>query len=156
MHQLIDDVKQGNIFIIDYNENVRNATVKLREMGYGAAIVMENSILKGIFTERDILYKVVANDLTPSSVLVKDIMVKNVMTVSGSENVFNALNLLRENKIRRLVVVDNDGKVTGIVSIRDLMFSLMNDLQEENDLLGEFLIEEISHDIDELKKKNEV
>lgn len=127
-------------------------------MNYGAAIVMGNGKLKEIFTERDILYKVAANDLIPSSVLVKDIMIENVLTVAGSENIFDALNMMRENKIRRLVVVDEAGRVSGIVSIRDLMFSLINDLQEENDLLGEFLIEEISHDLDELKteeKRNE-
>ncbi len=79
----------------------------------------------GIFTERD-LTRVVAEGI-PLDRRIGDVMTKNPILIKQSEGLSKAVSLMYEKNIRHLPVIDNDGKIKGIISVRDLT-SILNKL----------------------------
>lgn len=114
--------KQGNrLQIIHPHETVLAATQRMNEHSIGALLVMDDSeTLVGIFTERDVLRRVVAAELTPSTVLVGDVMTTEVAFCSADTSTEDAQSIFRQNRIRHLPVLDDNGDVVGLISIGDL------------------------------------
>lgn len=84
-------------------------------------LVVKDDLLQGIFTERD-LVKLVAFGTDIKSVSVGEMMTQGIVTLtpSGSEDVFTALKLLRENSVRHLPVVDKNRKPIGLITAKSL------------------------------------
>jgi CBS domain-containing protein len=106
----------------------------------GAILVVEKGKLAGIFTERDALVRVIAKGVDPKTTTVGEVMTKNPDTISPSESVQTALDLMAERGYRHLPVID-EGKLYGIISIRDLYRSVKNQMEEDILLLAEMLIQ---------------
>lgn len=85
--------------------------------------------LIGIITERDIVFRAVANGLDPNTKTVADIMTANPDTLSPNDSAADALELMQTRKYRHLPVVDN-GNCIAVVSIRDLFASVKQSLEE--------------------------
>ncbi|MEM2357325.1 MAG: CBS domain-containing protein, partial [Candidatus Bathyarchaeia archaeon] len=92
----------------------------MAEKGIGSVIVIENGKPVGIITERDIAKKLVQDKSTLDK-KVKDVMSKPLITVSPDTGIFEALQIMRKNNIRRLPVV-SAGKLEGIVTEKDLLY----------------------------------
>jgi CBS domain-containing protein len=101
----------------------------------GSVIILDHNRPIGIVTEEDIACKVVARDLKPSTVHVNDIMSTPLITVSADKTTGDAAKMMVKHKVRRLPVVDENSKVIGIVTVRDLL-AVSN---EQNDLLEELI-----------------
>jgi CBS domain-containing protein len=102
-------------------DTVLAATKKMNDHGIGALLVMDDDErLSGIFTERDVLRRVVAVELAPSAVKVCDVMTTQVACCTPDTSVVDAQNIFRQNRIRHLPVVSAQGEVLGLVSIGDL------------------------------------
>jgi signal-transduction protein with cAMP-binding, CBS, and nucleotidyltransferase domain len=89
----------------------------------GSLLVKKGKDAVGILTETDIVQKVVAEGLDPSTTVVGDIMSAPLLTVEAKQSVVEADELMERNRIRHLAVLDK-GKVVGVVSVRDLLFPL--------------------------------
>ncbi len=87
-------------------------------------VVDENALLIGIVSERDMARRIVAADLKPQETPMGDIMTRDVDTVSPKDTPFYALKLMLDGRYRHLPVVD-DGRVVGMVSIRDLRLAVV-------------------------------
>lgn len=98
---------------------VRDAVRLMNRLRIGAVLVVDEGQLAGIFTERDVLVRVVAGDLDSRTTLVRDVMTSNVTTVSPDMRVGEALRLITERRTRHLPVVENR-QLLGVVSIGDL------------------------------------
>ncbi len=107
--------------------SVGEAARIMRERKVGAVLVTENDRLAGIFTERDVLAKVVADGRDPEGTTVGDIMTPNPFSVGPETSVHTAMRIMREKNMRHLPVVD-DGTILGIVSVRDMIQASINDL----------------------------
>jgi CBS domain-containing protein len=83
----------------------------------GAVAVMERGHIVGIFTERDIVFRVVARGLDLNTTRVADVMTRSVHTIDADEPFGSALLIMHDNRFRHLPVVDK-GKLVGIVSGR--------------------------------------
>src|SRR5437867_8142075 len=94
------------------------ATMRTREIG--SLIVVEGGVPSGIVTERDIVTKVAAANLRPSTVHVRDIMSAPVVSIHSYEEVAEAARVMSDRKIRRLAVVD-DGKLVGVIAENDII-----------------------------------
>jgi len=94
------------------------ATMRTREIG--SLIVVEGGVPSGIVTERDIVTKVAAANLRPSTVHVRDIMSAPVVSIHSYEEVAEAARVMSDRKIRRLAVVD-DGKLVGVITENDII-----------------------------------
>jgi CBS domain-containing protein len=101
-------------------KTVREAAVILSDHAIGAAPVLDNDRLVGIFTERDILRRVVAAGRDADAMRVAEAMTRDPRTVSAETSLVNAFALMVEGKFRHLPVVDSDGRVIAMLSIRDI------------------------------------
>lgn len=99
--------------------SVLEAAQRMKELRIGALLVTEEAQLLGIFTERDVLVRVVAEGLDPSHTSVSDVMTPEPKCVSPFITVENAMHVITDKRFRHLPVVDGD-RLEGLITIGDL------------------------------------
>ncbi len=109
-----------NILKIDANQSAWEAAMMMRDNDAGSVIVTVNGQPYGIVTERDIMYKIAAEDLPASKVLLKKIMTSPIISVTADTSTTEAVKLMAKHHIRRLLVTEN-GKPIGMLSQRSLV-----------------------------------
>ena len=119
----IREVMTKDPITIEESATVAEAAKAMRQADIGPTLITSNNKLRGIVTDRDIAVRVVAEGQDPTSVKAIDIATTNLQTVSPDAEAGDAVRLMKENNIRRVVVVENDQPV-GIVSIGDLAIAL--------------------------------
>jgi CBS domain-containing protein len=118
MAQTLKDVMTSNVVSLP-GSSVTDGARAMRDSGIGDVIVTQNNKVAGIVTDRDITVRAVAEGKDPDQVPLSDICSGNVTSLSSSDDVSKAVQLMRQKALRRLPIVDN-GKAVGIVSIGDL------------------------------------
>jgi CBS domain-containing protein len=99
---------------------VREAAICMSERQVGAVLVTRDGALEGIFTERDLLHRVVAPGRDPNGTRLVEVMTKNPDTIEADDYAIEALSRMSERGYRHLPVLDN-GRLVGIVSRRDFL-----------------------------------
>ena len=89
-------------------------------------IIKDGRKVVGLITDRDICMATAVRDRTPSSISVEEVMTGNVFAVKPNQDVSEALHLMREHKIRRLPVLNDEGELEGIVSMNDIVLHAKN------------------------------
>lgn len=133
MHRRIvpDIVSNQSISTVQATMTVRDAAREMTAKRIGALMITDQSRLQGIFTERDVMTKVVAAGRDPDTTTLAEVMTRNPDTVRPDSLALKALEMMREAGYRHLPVVEADGRIVGIVSIRDLYFAVKTDLEED-------------------------
>jgi CBS domain-containing protein len=98
---------------------VQDAVRQMNRERVGALLVMVGDTIVGIFTERDLLSRVVAEDRSPAQTLVGDVMTTEIVAVKPTRTVGEAMQIVSEKRVRHLPVVE-DGRLLGIISSGDL------------------------------------
>jgi CBS domain-containing protein len=111
--------KGGVIRTVPVSVSVAEAVQEMNRHKIGCVLVMDGEQLAGIFTERDILRRVVAADLDPKTTPVTRVMTGQVLTVGPETTVQQMMDLFTEKRCRHMPVVQ-DGRVAGLVSIGDV------------------------------------
>jgi signal-transduction protein with cAMP-binding, CBS, and nucleotidyltransferase domain len=106
--------------MIDANESVLEASRMMRERGAGNILVTIAGEPKGILTERDVLNRIAADDLLPSSIPVRKIMSSPMISVEASTPLSEAVKLMAKHRIRTLAVTDG-GKLLGLLNMRSIV-----------------------------------
>lgn len=132
MHRKVvpDIVNQQKIELLPASTMVRDAARNMAERHIGAVLVGQGGRLQGIFTERDLLMRVVARDLDPDSTALSEVMTADPDTVGPNDLAALALERMRTSGYRHVPVVE-DGAVVGIVSLRDLYAAAKRELEED-------------------------
>lgn len=117
---------------VDSGVTVQEATRVMSEANKGAIMVLKDDCLQGIFTERDLLRRVVAEGLDPARVKVDDVMTASLVVGGPDDSYPRALQKMVSAGCRHLPVVKGD-RVVGLVSRRDLMEIDIEILEEELD-----------------------
>jgi CBS domain-containing protein len=104
---------------------------EMKAKGRGAVLVEEDGALVGIFTERDLVGRLDHSDIHWSHVIVKDVMTPHPTVVRPEDSLAEALRLLVQGRRRHLPVVDPKGKVTALVSIRDILSFIASKFPED-------------------------
>jgi CBS domain-containing protein len=113
------------IIAVDPLATVLEAAEVMAARGIGAVLIRDaRGGVEGIFTERDVLRRIVAEKRDPSTTRVAEVMSSGVRHVPSSTTVEQALQLMVTHRYRHLLVQDG-GKVVGLISIRDIMTSLI-------------------------------
>jgi CBS domain-containing protein len=120
MKQIADLIEGQTLTVIEPGWTVRSAAERMTERNIGAVAVVEGGALAGIFSERDIMSRVVAKGLRPEDTMVSAVMTKDLVVAHPRENVDAALQKMHAIGSRHLPVVE-DGKLVGMISIRDLL-----------------------------------
>ena len=113
--------KKGNVVIqVESDCIIAAAARKMRDNKVGALMVMKNDTLSGIFTERDLMSRVVAEGLDPEKVKVSEAMTSSIATVPLETPIREAANIMSQNRIRHLPVLE-EGRLYGVISVGDIL-----------------------------------
>jgi CBS domain-containing protein len=108
--------------------SVRTAAFLMRDRGVGAVVVVDaKNKPVGIVTDRDVAFAVAVDEKDPDTP-VREIMPGELITIGEKEGIFNATQYVFGYQIRRLPIVDSDGKLVGIVTMDDLLGLLAREL----------------------------
>ncbi|MGB0717365.1 MAG: CBS domain-containing protein [Phycisphaerae bacterium] len=122
--------KKGNeVATINGNSTVKNAAVIMNERHIGALVVTEDQKAVGIFTERDILNRIVAQGQDPATTLVKDVMTTPMACCRRDTSVEECKTVMSQKRIRHLPVVE-DGTLYGMISTGDILANEVEAQQE--------------------------
>jgi CBS domain-containing protein len=131
MATTVSDVMTRNPETVEVSEPVVEAARRMRDADTGDVIVVDNGRVVGLLTDRDIAVRVVAENMDPSTPVREACSATDLQTVGPDTSLDQAVQLMRNNAIRRLPVVENDHAV-GIVSLGDLAIEL-----DENSALAD-------------------
>jgi len=102
------------------SETVLDATRRMNDEHVGSVLVMDGGRLVGIFTERDVLRRVVGARLAPERTPVGDVMTREVVCCPPDAGIDEVAELMRTRRIRHVPIVEAEGFVVGLVSIGDV------------------------------------
>ena len=115
----VGELISRRLIYIDSEDNVIKAAILMRENNISSLLVKHKGDFVSIVTEKDIINKVVAEELYPGDVKVGDIMSKDLFIVSKNESIEEAAKLMRKKGVRRLVVLE-DERIVGIITETDI------------------------------------
>ena len=118
--QKIIEKKGAEVFSIDCDAKVLDAAKLMNERRVGALVVVRDDKVVGIFSERDVLNRIVAQQRDPATTVVSDVMTSPVACCSPDTSRAECRAVMRSRRIRHLPVVD-DERLVGIVSIGDIV-----------------------------------
>lgn len=121
-------VKGRDVYFVQADDTVMQAASYMRERNVGAVPVVRDGTLVGVFSERDIMTRVLLEKRDPSSTKVSSIMTTDPRVVGLEESADRCMLIMKQNGFRHLPVVDRDNRLIGFVSMRDL---LLHDLDEK-------------------------
>jgi len=129
---LIQDLMETKLVVAEPTMTVRQISTLMDQNGVGAVLIVEGSgeeaTLLGLFSERDLIHRVVVPSLDPDTTSVASVMTKQPVAVELGTHVRQCAELIRERGFRHLPVVQ-DGKPIGILSARDFQQYVVNELE---------------------------
>jgi len=120
MAQLIEEIMNPNPTIYPATTPLDEAARAMRDTGIGDVLVEDDGALCGIVTDRDIVVRAVAEDRQPSRSRLGDICSRQLVSLAPDDTVADAVQMMRDNALRRLPICAPDGTPIGIVSLGDL------------------------------------
>ena len=130
MALIYDLVKDRKVLTTDADSTVLEAARFMMEHRIGAVPVLRNGELVGIFSERDIMNRVVAAGRAPGTTKVSEVMTSNPKTVGMDETIENCLFMMREFGFRHVLITD-EKNVKGLVSLRDILLRYVGEQERE-------------------------
>lgn len=112
------------VLTVDSTDSLRDAAVWMMERGIGSAVVVNDGKAAGIITDRDAL-RVIARGVDTNAVTVGECALRGLKTVPPSLDIVDAAKIMRDKGFRHLVVVDDQGELMGVFSMRDLVVGLL-------------------------------
>lgn len=116
---------------VDISDPVWKVVDAMKAKGRGAVLVEEGGTLVGIFTERDLVTRIDHFDPLGSHVVVRDVMTPHPTVIRPPDSLAEALRLLVQGRRRHLPIVDDRGKVLGLLSIRDILAYVASKFPED-------------------------
>jgi CBS domain-containing protein len=124
-----DLIKSQQTYQAEMDATVLEAVRAMVDRNIGAVPVVHKGQLVGIFSERDLMKRVVAEGCDPRTTCLAEVMTEDPLTVNTNEELESCMTLMRRHGFRHLPVC-HEGQVVGIVSMRDI---LLQDLNEKDD-----------------------
>lgn len=132
MQTIGDVIKPRDIYWVDANDTVRQTVHYLCERKTGAVAVKDGDTVVGIFSERDLMHRVVNQSLDIDTVRMRDVMSANPISVGLDEDIGYAKAIMFERGVRHLVVMGRGEVFKGLISMRDLLEA---DMAESSELI---------------------
>ena len=129
--------------MVDAGDTVLHAVRVMAEERVGAVAVVDKTQkgdLQGIFTERDLMLRVVQEERDSRGTLVRDVMTSPVETASEKTTATEALALMLDRHLRHLPILGSAGQILGMLSTRNLLSNKVEDLERQLDSMDQFLL----------------
>lgn len=120
MSSLGEMLKNKLVFTINSGTSIKQTVDYMAEKGVGLLPVLKDGKLVGVFSERDLVKRVIADNKDLTSTMVDEVMSTSLVIAKIDEASETALAKMKEGKTRHVLVIDNDNLV-GVLSIRDLL-----------------------------------
>jgi CBS domain-containing protein len=128
--RICDLIKNQDTFQAELGHTVIETIRAMVERNIGAVPVVHNGMLVGIFSERDLMRRVVAQGRDTRTTCLAEVMTDDPLTISMSADLANCLALMRRHGFRHLPVC-HEGHLVGMVSLRDILLHDLNEKDEE-------------------------
>ncbi|MEO2065783.1 MAG: CBS domain-containing protein [Desulfurobacteriaceae bacterium] len=116
----VKDLIKRKVVVIEPDDTVKLAAKRMQDKLVGALVVIEGDKPIGIITDRDIAVRVVGEGKGPETT-VREVMTKDPITIREDASFFELTKTFRDAAVRRLIVVDKDGRLVGLISVDDVM-----------------------------------
>jgi CBS domain-containing protein len=120
MAKISDIMREQRVLSVDAEQTVIEAAKLMTEFNIGAVPVLRAGELIGIFSERDLMRRVVAGGRSPAMTKVSEVMTSKPQTVNAESDLDECMQMMQEAGFRHLPVLEN-GKLRGVVSLRDII-----------------------------------
>jgi CBS domain-containing protein len=134
--QILKSKSDQTVYTIAPTASVFDAVQMMADRNIGALVVMEGEKIVGIISERDYARKIVLMARSSKDTPARNIMTSSAMYVSPVQRSEECMALMTENRVRHLLVIDS-GKLTGVVSIGDLVKDIISEQK--------FIIQQLEH-----------
>jgi CBS domain-containing protein len=138
MKKVRDIMRSGFVFMVQRDAMVTEAVRVMGTHNVGIVSVLDGDRLAGVFSERDVVRRVVDRGLDPSRTPVSEVMTTELVVADPDEDYQSAMHKMDQANIRHLLVV-KDGRMLSMISVRDLIRVDMHDKGEELRYLREYL-----------------
>jgi CBS domain-containing protein len=135
----IGKILAGSPIVVTTATTVLQAVEAMSKARTGACVVIDSGELKGLFTERDLMGKVVLKQLDPAKVLIGEVCTTKLITANPETPEHQALRTMIDNHIRHLPVVDESGVLIGMLSLRKLLQHRVGELSVQLESLHAFI-----------------
>jgi CBS domain-containing protein len=130
--------KQKSLYTIQSGKKIIEAVMYMAEHNVGLIPVLDNEKLIGVFSERDLMRRVIAKGLDLADTIVDDIMTKELILAKSDESYEACLMKMKEAKIRHILIIE-DEKLLGVLSIRDLLEIDISAKKETIEVLNNYI-----------------
>ena len=127
------------VVTVSRTATVQDAIQAMAGAKVGSVAVVDENVLEGIFSERDVMLRVVAEGRDPKTTTVEEVMTSPVQTIQKRTTGEQALRIMVQNHIRHLPVVDEAGRVQAMVSMRSLLEERIQELHQQLDSLESYI-----------------
>lgn len=134
----LSDIMTATLETTGAEQSIREACKKMASLGVGVLPVVENDRAVGIVTDRDIVCRGLAAGVDVDRTPIRDVMTRDMWCLPQDRDVEEAAQLMEERQIRRILVLNDNGQITGIISLGDLA------VRNSNQHLSGEVIERIS------------
>jgi CBS domain-containing protein len=117
-------ITKKKVVTVSPNDTIVKAAQLMDKKNVGSVVVVGNNKPVGILTDRDIAIRAVAKGIDVNLTLVKDVMTKEVITGKDGQRAAELAKLMHDHGIRRIPIVDKKGKLTGIITLDDLLYMI--------------------------------
>lgn len=131
-------VKGHEVVTVSPESTVIDASRLMNQAGIGGVVVVESEKVVGVFTERDVLRRVVSDQRDPTKTPVSDVMTRDVVTVRPDTTLAGCSSLITAKRIRHIPVVD-DGGMCGIITSGDILAHQVREQQDTIDYLNHYV-----------------
>jgi CBS domain-containing protein len=138
MKKLGDLIKGKSILHVDGKQSVSEVIRYMTDNNIGAVLVICDGKVDGIFSERDVMRRVMLPKLDPDKTKVEDVMTKELIVMQSTDSYEHCMSVMKIKNIRHIPVREND-RMIGMISMRDLMEMSVDDKAEEIDFLRQYI-----------------
>lgn len=130
--------KGALVVSIDQGETVFDAICLMRDVNVGSVLITDGDTIVGIFTERDYLQRIALKSLSSRDTRMRDVMTRTVVFARPDDTVEHCMEVMTRSRFRHLPIVEND-ELLGLVSIGDLVKSIVDDKENEIEHLSQYI-----------------
>lgn len=116
----VADIMTREVTTVNSDSTLRDAAVKMRENNIGSLVVASDSRAIGVVTDRDLTTRALAQDWVAHEHRINEVMTGNPVTINENADILDAAGMIGRNRVRRLPVVSDDGRLVGLVSEADV------------------------------------
>ena len=135
----IEHLVQGSPITVSADSTVMEAIRVMVDRRIGAVVVTEDAKVVGIFTERDVMKKIVLGGMDAAKTLISQVMTTEVKSVPRDVSVHRAVEIMKKHHIRHLPIVNDRDQLLGVVSLRHLLYDMVDDLENQTNSLASYL-----------------